>query len=56
MLTAQVRQAADPGRDAIRRAGLVVRVSTDRQARTPEGSLKNQLQRLRQHLAWFCCS
>ena len=29
-----------------------MRVSTDRQAATPEGSLKNQLQRLRQHIAY----
>ena len=33
-----------------RRVGLVVRVSTDRQALNEEGSLKNQLQRLRQHV------
>ena len=52
MLAAQVSQAADPTRNAVRRAGLVVRVSTDRQAATPEGSLKNQLQRLRQHIAY----
>lgn len=36
----------------VRRAGLVVRVSTDRQAMTEEGSLKNQLQRLRQHIEY----
>jgi site-specific DNA recombinase len=35
-----------------RRAGLVVRVSTDRQASNEEGSLKNQLQRLRQHVEY----
>lgn len=34
------------------RAGLVVRVSTDMQARNPEGSLTTQLQRLRDHLAY----
>jgi site-specific DNA recombinase len=33
-----------------RLAGLVIRVSTDRQALNDEGSLKNQLQRLRQHI------
>ena len=33
-----------------RRVGLVMRVSTDRQALNEEGSLKNQLQRLRQHV------
>ncbi len=33
-----------------RRAGLVVRVSTDHQAANDEGSLKNQPQRLRQHV------
>ena len=36
----------------VRRAGLVVRVSTDRQAMTEEGSLKNQFQRLRQHIEY----
>lgn len=35
-----------------RAAGLVVRVSTDRQAQNEEGSLKNQLQRLRQHIEY----
>lgn len=35
-----------------RRAGLVVRVSTDTQARNDEGSLKTQLQRLREHLRY----
>lgn len=35
-----------------RDAALVVRVSTDLQARNPEGSLKNQLQRLRQHISY----
>jgi site-specific DNA recombinase len=35
-----------------RAAGLVVRVSTDRQAQNDEGSLKNQLQRLRQHIEY----
>jgi site-specific DNA recombinase len=32
--------------------GLVVRVSTDRQAANDEGSLKNQLQRLRKHIEY----
>ncbi len=41
-----------PGAAEQRRVGLVVRVSTDRQARTEEGSLKNQLQRLRQHVQY----
>src|SRR3990172_2907 len=36
--------------EAVRKVGFVVRVSTDRQAMTAEGSLKNQLQRLRQHI------
>ena len=36
----------------IRRVALVVRVSTDRQAMTEEGSLKNQLQRLRAHIEY----
>jgi DNA invertase Pin-like site-specific DNA recombinase len=35
-----------------RRAGFVVRVSTDRQAQNDEGSLKTQLQRLREHLRY----
>jgi len=34
----------------ITRCALVIRVSTARQARNPEGSLKNQLQRLRAHI------
>jgi site-specific DNA recombinase len=32
--------------------GLVIRVSTDRQAMNPEGSLKTQLQRLHQHIEY----
>jgi site-specific DNA recombinase len=36
--------------DRPKRVALVVRVSTDRQARNDEGSLKTQLQRLRAHL------
>ena len=36
----------------VKRAALVIRVSTDRQARNEEGSLKNQLQRLRQHIEY----
>src|SRR5436309_15942861 len=36
--------------DQPKRVGLVVRVSTDRQAANDEGSLKTQLQRLRAHL------
>lgn len=35
-----------------RKVGLVVRVSTDRQAMNDEGSLKNQLQKLRQHIEY----
>lgn len=37
---------------AVRRVGLIVRVSTDLQANKEEGSLKTQLQRLRAHLAY----
>jgi site-specific DNA recombinase len=33
-----------------KRCGLVIRVSTDGQAQNPEGSLKNQLERLHAHL------
>ena len=36
--------------DQPKRVGLIVRVSTDRQAMNDEGSLKTQLQRLRAHL------
>ena len=36
----------------VKRVGLVVRVSTDRQAMNEEGSLKNQLQRLRAHIEY----
>ena len=36
----------------VRRVALVVRVSTDRQAMTEEGSLKNQLQRLRSYMQY----
>ena len=43
------RSEADQGHE-VRRVALVVRGSTDRQAMTEEGSLKNQLQRLRAHL------
>src|SRR5687768_3355395 len=35
-----------------RRVALVCRVSTDHQARNEEGSLKTQLQRLRQRIAY----
>jgi len=36
----------------VKRVALVLRVSTDRQARNEEGSLKNQIQRLRQHIEY----
>ena len=35
-----------------KRCGLVIRVSTDGQARNPEGSLKNQEQRLQAHIQY----
>ncbi|MEX1252836.1 MAG: recombinase family protein [Dehalococcoidia bacterium] len=38
----------------VRRVALVARVSTDRQAANPEGSLTTQLQRLRQHIEYKC--
>ncbi len=44
--------AASAGQERVRRAALIVRVSTDMQAANPEGSLTTQLQRLRQHLAY----
>lgn len=34
---------------ATKKVALVIRVSTDRQAANTEGSLRNQVQRLRQH-------
>jgi site-specific DNA recombinase len=34
----------------MRKCGFIIRVSTDRQAANEEGSLKNQLQRLRAHV------
>ena len=34
----------------MKKCGFVIRVSTDMQARNPEGSLKNQLQRLKAHM------
>ena len=37
---------------AERRVGLLTRVSTERQAMTEEGSLKNQIQRLRAHIEY----
>ena len=36
----------------MKRCGFVIRVSTDVQARNPEGSLKNQLQRLNDHIEY----
>jgi len=36
----------------MKKCGFVIRVSTDRQARNKEGSLKNQLQRLRAHVEY----
>ncbi|MSP23039.1 MAG: recombinase family protein [Dehalococcoidia bacterium] len=39
-------------RQTVRKVGLVVRVSTDMQAASPEGSLVTQLQRLRQQVAY----
>jgi site-specific DNA recombinase len=46
------RPTQDGKLSAVRRVGLVVRVSTDRQAMNPEGSLTTQLQRLRQHIEY----
>jgi site-specific DNA recombinase len=36
----------------IKNCGFVIRVSTDKQARNPEGSLTNQLQRLQAHIEY----
>src|SRR5688572_16811912 len=41
-----------PAGDTVRRAGLVVRVSTLRDAEKDEGSLTNQLARIRAHLQY----
>jgi site-specific DNA recombinase len=40
------------GEAVMKKCGFVVRVSTDRQAANEEGSLKNQLQRLRAHVKY----
>ena len=50
-LALRSRNGASPTADE-RRVGLVTRVSTERQAMTEEGSLKNQLQRLRAHIEY----
>ena len=53
VLRAPVRPGKNgPQQQSARCVGLVVRVSTDRQAMTEEGSLKNQLQRLRQYIEY----
>jgi site-specific DNA recombinase len=50
-LTLATRRRASSGdAEETRKAALVVRVSTDRQAANPEGSLKTQLQRLPAHI------
>ena len=36
----------------MKKCGFIIRVSTDRQAANQEGSLKNQLQRLRAHVEY----
>ncbi len=50
-LTLTSRTGAEPAA-AERRVGLLTRVSTARQAMTEEGSLKNQIQRLRAHVEY----
>ena len=50
-LAVQPKPYAAPAEMA-KKVGLVVRVSTDRQAANDEGSLRNQLQRLRQHIEY----
>jgi hypothetical protein len=52
VLRAPTTEAEDRPQQQVRRAALVTRVSTDRQAMTVEGSLKNRLQRLRQHIEY----
>ena len=46
------RTAKKPGPDTTRFTALTTRVSLDEQARNPEGSLVNQLQRLRAHIQY----
>ena len=36
----------------MKKCGFIIRVSTDRQAKNKEGSLKNQLQRLQAHVEY----
>ncbi len=50
-LALRTRTGAESAADE-RRVGLLTRVSTERQAMTEEGSLKNQLQRLRGHIEY----
>ena len=50
-LALRARNGAEPAAEE-RRVGLLTRVSTERQAMTEEGSLKNQLQRLRAHVEY----
>ncbi len=45
-------QLKAPTSETVRRVALVLRVSAGRQAMNPEGSLKNQVQRQRQHIAY----
>ena len=45
-------KGATNGGSPEKRCGLVIRVSTDGQARNPEGSLTNQLQRLQAHIEY----
>ncbi len=49
-MTVAAYNGSRSGRADSRKVALVVRVSTDRQAMNPEGSLKTQLQRLRSHI------
>ena len=46
------RATKKPSRDSIRFTALTTRVSLDEQASNPEGSLVNQLQRLRAHIQY----
>ena len=51
-MTATLNRRTTAAAQTTKRVGLVVRVSTDRQAMTDEGSLVTQLQRLRKHLEY----
>jgi site-specific DNA recombinase len=48
----QAGSLSSPRRSSSQGRALIIRVSTDNQAKNPEGSRKNQLQRLRAHIGY----